>query len=34
MKALLERWRVTLFWLLGYRATANRDERRGGWFVR
>ena len=34
MKAMLERWRVALFWLLGYQATANRKDRRGQWWVR
>jgi len=33
MRAMLERWRVSLFWLLGYEATANRKERRGRWFM-
>ena len=32
MRALIEQWRVAVFWLIGYEATANRKECRGKWF--
>lgn len=34
MKAILQRWQAILFWTLGYRATANRKDRRGQWWIR